>query len=103
MTEETNLEGQGPAAGMEAEGRTSAQPEAPRRTAAAERADVLHELARMKRNSETVAGNDAASPESRDQARAWLRLIDVLEGTIRNGLHEGNAEVARMMAEGGAA
>ena len=55
----------------------------------AEREDELAFLARKRAVAATIAGNDAASEDSRDQARAWVRLLDVLTDDLRAGMHLG--------------
>lgn len=57
----------------------------------AERADVLAYLARRRANAATMAEN---SPEFAEDARARIRELDLIEGDVRAGLHEGAAAVA---------
>lgn len=61
-------------------------------------ADVLAYLNRRRRAVETVLGNDAASADSRKQARHWQRQLLILTDELRAGLHEGVAASEALLA-----
>lgn len=64
----------------------------------AERQDVLAYLERRQSNAETIAANKAADPETREYAQDRARQLAVVIHEIRTGLHDGEAETARLQA-----
>lgn len=69
-------------------------------TRLAEREDVLAYLARRKANCLLMA---AKSPEFADSAKVQARQLGILIDEITGGLHECEAEVARVLAVDAAA
>jgi hypothetical protein len=58
------------------------------RSAEVERRDLLALLARRRRTCKLVAEK---APEFARDAAAWIRQLEILEGDIAAGLHEGEA------------